>query len=253
MNKQSKIITGRNRTLTNVGNNYYTLDNVSARRAKHTKMITGIFMVIVLVGMYSVFSETGVLDIMMNGEMLQERIGQLGFWGPLMIISLIAVAIVFSPLPSAPIALAAGAVYGHTYGMVYVLAGSMIGAIVAFSIARVLGYEIVHKLIDKKFSVKLPGGQNTLTGLVFVSRLIPFISFDSISYIAGLTSLTFWRFTAATFAGIVPASFLLAHFGSEIAATEAGQSMVTIILLSGITLIPLAFAGIKILRNRNCF
>ncbi len=58
---------------------------------------------------------------------------------------------------------------------------------------------------------------------VFVSRLLPFVSFDVISYAAGLSKITFWRFGLATFAGIVPASFVLTHLG---AATLEGQGNV---------------------------
>jgi len=53
---------------------------------------------------------------------------------------LIALAIVFNPLPGAPIALGAGAIYGHTLGTVYVVAGAELGAILAFMIARWAGY-----------------------------------------------------------------------------------------------------------------
>jgi membrane protein DedA with SNARE-associated domain len=51
-------------------------------------------------------------------------------------------AIVFSPLPSAPIALASGTVYGHTLGTLYVLIGAEVGALAAFGIARLVGTEL---------------------------------------------------------------------------------------------------------------
>jgi uncharacterized membrane protein YdjX (TVP38/TMEM64 family) len=248
--KQRKNITGMSQALSDT-TYFYPSNKLSGNRSIKTKLILGIIAIAVLISSYWLLSKTGALDIMMDREMLQVRISQLGLWGPLIIISLIAAAIVFSPLPSAPIALAAGAVFGHTYGTVYVLIGSMIGAMVAFSIARVLGYDVVHKWIDKRFSVKFPGGQNALMGMVFATRLIPFISFDSISYLAGLTSLSFWRFAAATFAGIIPASFLLAHFGSELVMAKAGQGMIAAFFLGGVTLIPLAFAVMMKRRQKR--
>ena len=60
-------------------------------------------------------------------------------------------------------------------------------------------------------------------GVVFASRLLSFISFDVISYAAGLTVLSFWRFALATLAGVAPASFLLAHFGGEMTTGESNQ------------------------------
>ena len=73
-------------------------------------------------------------------------------------------------------------------------------------------------------------------GIVFVSRLLPFISFDMVSYAAGITPLSFWRFSIATLAGIIPSSYLLAHFGSELASAETGSIAITLLLLGGITL-----------------
>ncbi|WP_439328723.1 TVP38/TMEM64 family protein [Aquicoccus porphyridii] len=137
-----------------------------------------------------------------------------GPWGPLAVVSLMTVAVVASPIPSAPVALASGAAYGHYAGTVYVALGSEIGALVAFLIARGLGRGPVERLLGDKADYGLLGSQNALTLTVFVSRLLPFVSFDAMSYAAGLSRLHFWRFALATMAGILPASFVLAHFGS---------------------------------------
>lgn len=75
--------------------------------------------------------------------------------------------------------------------------------------------------------------------IVFGSRLVPFISFDAVSYAAGLTPLTFWRFALATLAGVVPISFLLAYFGEELVAAEPGHVMLIVLLVGGITLVPI--------------
>ena len=88
--------------------------------------------------------------------------------------------------------------------------------------------------------------QNTLTGIVFISRLLPFVSFDMVSYAAGVTPLRFWRFAVATLAGILPASFLLAHFGSELASGEGERIGLTLLLLAGVSL---AFMFISWIRK----
>jgi len=45
--------------------------------------------------------------------------------------------------------------------------------------------------------------------------LLPFVSFDVMSYAAGLSRIHPWRFILATLAGILPASFALAYLGDE--------------------------------------
>lgn len=172
---------------------------------------------------------------------------ELGWLGPFAIISLMTLAVVLSPIPSAPIALAAGAVYGHTWGTVYVLAGAEAGSLIAFTIARLLGYKVMQKWLGEHLSFGRLGTQNMLMGMVFVSRLLPFISFDLVSYAAGLTKLSFWRFALATMAGIIPASFLLAHFGSEMGSDDPEKMIFSIFILGGITLISVIAKWLRII------
>ena len=151
---------------------------------------------------------------LLDSERLARLVARAGFWGPVAIIGLMTMAIVASPIPSAPIALAAGAAYGHYIGTVYVALGAELGAIIAFGISRTLGREPVRRFLGEHADYGLFGSQNALTLMVFGSRLLPFISFDAMSYAAGLSALHAWRFALATLAGILPTSFVLAHFGS---------------------------------------
>ncbi len=191
--------------------------------------------------------ESGALTLILDGSALREWIAGLGLWGPLAVVGLMTLAILVSPIPSAPIAVAAGAAYGHVWGTIYVLLGAEAGALAAFGVARLVGYEVLSRWFGDRLSVGWLGSQNTLMGLVFVSRLLPFLSFDLVSYAAGLTVLSFWRFALATVAGIIPASFLLAHFGDEMAAGEGERIMISVGALGAITLVPLL---VKLVRDR---
>ena len=172
-----------------------------------------------------------------------------GPWGPVAIIATMAIAILVSPIPSAPIALASGALFGHYLGTLYVVIGAELGAIGAFCISRFFGYELLHRWFGKQLNQGLAGSQNFLMGTIFVSRLVPFISFDIISYAAGLTAIHFWRFAVATLAGVIPIAFLLAHFGSEMVADEVDRILLAILLLGMITVVPLVIR--QFLKSRN--
>ncbi len=211
------------------------------------KVAAGALFVAAIVGGYWLLSETGVLATIMDATALREWIAELGLWGPVAVIGLMTLAILVSPIPSAPIAVAAGAAYGHTWGTIYVLLGAEAGALAAFGVARFVGYETLQRWFGHRLSTGFFGSQNALMGIVFVSRLLPFISFDLVSYAAGLTALSFWRFAIATLAGIVPASFLLAHFGNEMASGEARKLMISVGALGAITLVPLL---VKLVRDR---
>jgi uncharacterized membrane protein YdjX (TVP38/TMEM64 family) len=217
------------------------------KRPTRFKLLALAVLIALLAAAYWLLHETGAMAIIMNRAELHDHIKQLGAWGPLLVIGLMVLAILVSPIPSAPIALAAGAAYGHVWGTFYVLLGAEIGALAAFGLARWLGGETLRRWFGDRLSVGLLGSQNALTGIVLVSRLLPFVSFDIISYAAGLTPLSFLRFAIATLIGVMPASFLLAYFGGEMATGESDRIMISVLALGAITLVPLA---VKIVRDR---
>lgn len=212
------------------------------------KIVVTLGVIAALTGLYLLLAESEYLRLFTEPRALIDRIRDMSVLGPLLVIGLMCVAIVLNPLPSAPIALAAGAVYGHTLGTLYIVAGAELGALLAFAIARWAGYDWTRRFFADAGALRRIGSQNTLTLLVFVSRLVPFLSFDLVSYAAGLSPIRAWRFAVATLLGLFPVSFALAHFGAEI---EAGNYplLIGIVLAMGLaTLVPLL---LRIARSRR--
>jgi uncharacterized membrane protein YdjX (TVP38/TMEM64 family) len=208
-------------------------------KAPVSRLILVLLFVVVLAAGYFALAGSELMNLFTDIDVLVSKVRNLGIYGPLLLIGLIALAIVFNPLPSAPIALGAGAVYGHTLGTVYVVAGAELGAILAFMIARWAGYDLTRRFFGESGSLKGISSQNTLTTLVFVSRLIPFMSFDLVSYTAGLSPIKPWRFAVATLLGLFPVSFALAHFGAEIGNGDY-RTLVSIVLVIGLlTIVPI--------------
>lgn len=216
-------------------------------RATKLRLLGALLVLIALILAYRQLDASGLLEQILDGQWLRQRTLALGVWGPLLIIGLMALAIVLNPIPSAPIALAAGAVYGHAWGTLYVVIGAEIGALIAFAIARLFGHYLLRRLLGERVALGWLGSQNALTGMVFASRLLPFVSFDLVSYGAGLTPLKAWRFALATLLGLIPASFLLAHFGGEMAGADLGDAMIVLLLIGLLVTVPVV---IRIVRSR---
>jgi len=198
-----------------------------------------------LLGLY--FYKSGLHEFLLDIEGFNIFVKELGVIGPFVIVGLMVLAIVFSPLPSAPIALVAGAVYGHLWGTLYILIGAEIGALIAFSLSRHLGHQVLSRWVDTEYlSERFVGSQNVIMGIVFFSRLLPFVSFDLVSYAAGLSSISILRFAIATLAGIIPASFLLAHFGEELSIFSSEQILLSIVIIAAMII-----TTIVLKRNSN--
>ncbi|RJQ15681.1 TVP38/TMEM64 family protein [Candidatus Woesearchaeota archaeon] len=146
-------------------------------------------------------------------EPIRNFILSFGIFAPLGYILFIVVTVIIAPLPSIPLNATAGTVFGGFLGGLYTVIGELIGACIAFLIARYLKgkfmqkYVKVEKLISEKLSDKY------LFLFILVSRLLPLFHFDLISYAAGLTPIKLWKFAIATFIGIIPMNFLIAYTG----------------------------------------
>lgn len=193
------------------------------------------------------FAPAALIEVqrLLDRDTIKMLVDRAGLWGPILIIGLMILAVVASPIPSAPIALAAGAAYGHLWGTVLVALGAELGALIAFSLARWLGRDALQRWFGDALDKGLLGSQNALTTTVFASRLMPFVSFDMISYAAGLSALRAWRFALATLAGIIPASFVLAHFGGEAVSGDLGRATWEVLGLGLVSGIPLLWIAIR--------
>ncbi len=174
----------------------------------------------------------------LSQTMVHDFVGRAGAAGPLALIGLMILAVVVSPIPSGPIAIAAGALYGPFWGAIFAIVGGYLGALCAFGIARYLGYDAVRKSENRVLKyIVAPRSRRALMIVVFASRLIPFISFDAVSYGAGLTSLSVWYFSLATIVGIVPICFVLAALGAGLVGAD-NNWLPLIALCGSITLLP---------------
>lgn len=162
-----------------------------------------------------------VLGLNISIEDTEELIRSWGAWGVAGSIGLM-VAHSFLPFPAEIIALANGMLYGPLWGSVITWAGAMLGAIIAFALARLLGRPFVHRVLSGRHRQQLSewsqesGGQALLIG-----RLIPLIAFNLLNYGAALTDISWWTFIWATGLGILPLTIMLNVFGDNMLTMTA--------------------------------
>lgn len=161
----------------------------------------------------------------------------LGPWAPFALIVGMAAAVIIPPIPSLPLDLAAGALYGPLWGTLYVVIGAEIGAIAGFLIARALGRDLVSRVLKTGATFCQACSDHQLLGLVFFARLVPVFSFDVVSYGSGLTTISLKAFALATLFGMIPPTLAFTYFGSSVASAQwvlvaAGVAMVALFLIT---------------------
>ncbi len=145
---------------------------------------------------------------------LETWLDRSGYLAPLALIAMMGVAVVVSPIPSLPFDIVAGRYFGPLLGTLYSATGALIGAAVSFQIARWLGRELLERYLGGHINFCATCSDRLVARIVFLSRLLPVVSFDLVSYGAGLTKVSFRVFCLATLLGMLPLTFLYNYFGT---------------------------------------
>ena len=103
-----------------------------------------LFLIVILFVLNKVlFGDLETADIRTWGQ-------DLGLWGPIILISIQAAAMIFAPIPNLPFVIASGLIWGTGYGIIYAVLGQLIGSALAFAISRKFGRRYVPTIIGEK-------------------------------------------------------------------------------------------------------
>lgn len=149
-----------------------------------------------------------------NFDDMREFIGKYGKWAMAVSALLMIFQSIAAPLPAFFITLTNANLFGWWQGCILSWTSSMAGAALCFWIARILGRDVVERICTKGALVSIEDffakyGRRC----ILVARLLPFISFDIVSYAAGLTAMDFWGFFIATGVGQMPACIVYSYVG----------------------------------------
>ncbi|WP_334160271.1 TVP38/TMEM64 family protein, partial [Muricomes intestini] len=182
-------------------------------------LVLGIIVIAVLVYFMVPSVKTqlnNVISMFATGDftVVSEFVASYGAYAAVISFVLMLLQSVAAPLPAFLITFANANLFGWWKGALLSWSSAMAGAALCFFIARILGRDAVIKLTSKggleqidKFFEK--HGKNT----ILICRLLPFISFDVVSYAAGLTSMSFGSFFIATGIGQLPATIIYSYVG----------------------------------------
>lgn len=119
-----------------------------------------------------------------------------------------------APLPAFLITFANANLFGWWQGAILSWTSAMAGAAVCFYVARILGRDVAERLTSRAGLQQIDAFFEKYGRMsILIARLLPFMSFDIVSYAAGLTSMSFPGFMIATGLGQLPATIVYSYVG----------------------------------------
>ena len=171
-------------------------------------------------------------------DLARDYILGFGIWAPVVSFLLMMLQSLIAPLPAFIITFANAALFGWVWGAILSWSSAMAGAALCFFLAKLLGRGFVEKLSSKSAVHKIDEFfEDYGKYAILIARLLPFISFDIVSYAAGLTSMKFWPFFIATGIGQLPATIVYSYIGSMLTGTVRTFVMGLLILFAVSTLV----------------
>lgn len=176
-------------------------------------------------------------------EEIRGWVRQAGWAGPVVYAAIFAAASL-TPAPATVLTVGAGALFGWTVGVPVALAGSLVGAMISFGAARLLGRTTVEglgggRLVRLDEMVRRRG-----IAAVIGIRLVPTGPFAIVNAACGLTAVRVRDYAIGTTVGMVPGIVTFVAFGAY--GTSPGSLPFLLAVVSLVVLI-----GIGIVINRR--
>jgi len=188
--------------------------------------------------------------ILINPNIMKEIVLSYGNFSILVFILMQILQVVVFFIPGEFIQVAGGYIFGAFWGGVISLTGITLGSVIVYFIVKGYGKPLVEKLMLKKevkFFKKIldVGSKRTV---VFMFYLIPGIPKDALSYICGVSNISFKDFFIYSTLGRIPAIFISTYFGEKIYSKDV-TSLITIGVIMSFLFIIGLLKGNIIIKN----
>ena len=156
--------------------------------------------------MYLHFGKSAI-ELVKDTERFKEWMDGFGVWGVIVFVAIRILQTVVKFIPTEPIEIGAGLVWGWFGGFALCLLGNIIGSIVILIMTRRIGTRILHvfRLENKLQSMRFLQDREKRNRLLFIFYLVPGTPKDTMTYFAGLTDINWAEFLILSSIARIPA------------------------------------------------
>lgn len=174
----------------------------------------------------------------LNPKVLIEFIGDFPLMAPFIFIAFYALALLVM-IPTLPLNLGAGMLWGPIWGSLVSIAGSSLGVICAFIIARsTIGQPFANRFDSRTITWIQNELKTKDWKIVAFTRMNPIFPSGPLNFIFGLTSISFETYLWSSIVFLVPLTVAFAIIGHEVSnfviEGEVGDLVRTVIVISAI-------------------
>jgi uncharacterized membrane protein YdjX (TVP38/TMEM64 family) len=164
-------------------------------------------------------------------------VAQFGYWGPVLVVVVMVAQMFLVVINNALLILVSILAYGPWRGGLLAWVGVLIASSVGYWLGRALGEPVVQRLLGEKNEKKVADFVEQYgLGAVALARLMPIVSNDAISFVAGAMRMGYFRFIGVTAVAVIPLISLLAYLGQNSDRLKTGLlwvSGVGVVLFGG--------------------
>lgn len=182
----------------------------TGQRIKNKRLILGILIVLIIV-LATYLRKSGYI----SPESLFELIKQHKVLAPALFILIYSIGpSVF--LPSLPLTLGAGFLWGPFWGVIFSITGATIGASVPFLLSRyIIGDAIRERFSYSRWEWLKEKVEHHGWKAVAFTRIVPIFPYPVLNYLFGITPIPFLHYLWSTFVFMLPACIAYVAFGSS--------------------------------------
>jgi uncharacterized membrane protein YdjX (TVP38/TMEM64 family) len=154
---------------------------------------------------YQIYSYFNGMAVHGNIDRLKGFILSYGIWAPLISALLMVAQSIILIFPAFPIFVVNALAFGLLWGLLLSWGSAVLGSITCFAIAKTLGRSVVHRIVNRvHLKTAFAALRRYQKYIILFFGFVPVISFDVISYAAGLTLLTYWEFISLVCIAQIP-------------------------------------------------
>ena len=147
---------------------------------------------------------------------IEDWVSGFGWAGPVILIVAMVAQMFLIVIPSIALMVVCVLAYGPIWGSLLVLVSIFSASSIGYLLGKTFGSRLIGNLLGSETEEKL---EDFIADYGFwaiaITRLNPFLSNDAISFVGGILNMNYFKFIAATLAGIAPLTLFIAIMGES--------------------------------------